>query len=303
MARASAASRSAERSAPSSMPIESRSSPSPMPALRRASGDIEACVIVAGCATRLSTPPSDSASEKHCSPSRNASIATPAAVQLEAQHRAETVLLARRERMSFVAAQAGPVHARHCRMIVEKLSDQRCVLLVRAHARRERAQAAQRQEAVERRAGEAEAVRPPGETLDDGRVFRDDRAADDVAVAVDVLRRRMHDDVGAERERPLQHRRQERVVDDAARADRVRGLRDVADVGDAQQRVRWRLDPDDIWFLRECFGELRRIGQVGEDHAEAAFPRPRIEQAPGAAVAIVRGHARVRRPARARARR
>ncbi len=59
----------------SSMPTESRNSESAMPALRRASGAIDACVIVAGCATRLSTPPSDSASEKHSSPSRNASIA------------------------------------------------------------------------------------------------------------------------------------------------------------------------------------------------------------------------------------
>ena len=43
---------------------------------------------------------------------------------------------------------------------------------------------------------------------------RDDRAADDVAVAAAVLRRRVRDDVGAERERALQVRRGEGVVDD-----------------------------------------------------------------------------------------
>ena len=43
------------------MPIDRRSRPSEMPALARASALMAAWVIVAGCATRLSTPPSDSA--------------------------------------------------------------------------------------------------------------------------------------------------------------------------------------------------------------------------------------------------
>ena len=62
----------------------------------RASGAIAACVIVAGCAIRLSTPPSDSASEKHCSPStkRTHRRASPPSSS-NAQHRAEPVLLAR----------------------------------------------------------------------------------------------------------------------------------------------------------------------------------------------------------------
>ena len=53
----------------------------------------------------------------------------------------------------------------------------------------------------------------------------DDDAADRVAVAVEVLRRAVHDDVGAERERPLQARARERVVDDERRAARVRQSR------------------------------------------------------------------------------
>ena len=46
----------------------------------------------------------------------------------------------------------------------------------------------------------------------------DQRAADDVGVAVQVLRHRVRDDVGAELERALEVRRHERVVD--ARAAR-----------------------------------------------------------------------------------
>ncbi len=47
----------------------------PMPGARRAASSMPACVMLAGCAIRLSTPPSDSASVKHSSPARNAATA------------------------------------------------------------------------------------------------------------------------------------------------------------------------------------------------------------------------------------
>ena len=50
-----------------------------------------------------------------------------------------------------------------------------------------------------------------------------ERAGDDVGVAVEILGRRVHHDVGAERERPGQHRRRDGRVDrDAARRRRAR---------------------------------------------------------------------------------
>ena len=58
-----------------SMPTDSRSRPSEMPATRARVGDIAAWVMVAGCATRLSTPPSDSARVKYCRPSTKARTA------------------------------------------------------------------------------------------------------------------------------------------------------------------------------------------------------------------------------------
>ena len=57
----------------------------------------------------------------------------------------------------------------------------------------------------------------------------DDDAADAVAVAVQELRRAVHDDVGAERQRPLDVRAGERVVDDHA---------DVVPVRDVAARTR-----------------------------------------------------------------
>ena len=63
------------------------------------------------------------------------------------------------------------------------------------------------------------------------------RAADHVAVAVDVLGGRVHDEVGAEPQRLLPGRRQEGVVDHHQRAGRLGQRGHGGDVGDAQQRI------------------------------------------------------------------
>src|SRR5205807_1040902 len=55
-------SRSACRSARSSMPTDSRMKPSTMPSAARRSAGTLACVMIAGCSISDSTPPSDSAS-------------------------------------------------------------------------------------------------------------------------------------------------------------------------------------------------------------------------------------------------
>ncbi len=179
--------------------------------------------------SRLSTPPSDSASVKQLQ-------AVEERLDRGARRRRARSSASRRSRAAGARASACPrcvaqartVHARRppddrTSSSATSAAFSSCARMRGASVRRPRSVRI----AVERRAGEAEAVRPPRELLVQRCVLRDHRAADDVAVAVDVLRRRMHDDVGAERERPLQRRRQERVVDDDGRVDRVRGLRDV----------------------------------------------------------------------------
>src|SRR5881409_2618299 len=108
----------------------------------------------------------------------------------------------------------------------------------------QRTNTAQREIAVEWRAGDAEAVRPPGELLAHHAIRRHHRAAYDVAVTIQVFRRGVDDDVRAERDRLLQRGREEGVVDDDDRADAVRGRRRGPHVGDAQQGIAWRFDPD-----------------------------------------------------------
>ena len=88
---------------------------------------------------------------------------------------------------------------------------------VAVHAHGQRLHAPQHQVAVERRRARRPTAfctkpMPSAELV----VVGGDEPADDVGVAAEVLGGRVHDDVGAERERLLQVRRGERVVDDHA---------------------------------------------------------------------------------------
>ena len=77
----------------------------------------------------------------------------------------------------------------------------------------ERPEPAQHQEAIERAGHAAHRVLEEPEPLGDRRVAGDRDPEDRVAVAREVLRRRVEDDVRAEVQRTLERRRRERVVD------------------------------------------------------------------------------------------
>ena len=116
--------------------------------------------------------------------------------------------------------QAGEVDASNERMSGERIGDRRGVLGVTLDPELERLQSAQRQPAVERRRHRAGRVLEELDRLEDRGVPRQHRALDQVRVAGEVLRHAVNDDVGAELERLLEHRRRERVVDDDERAAR-----------------------------------------------------------------------------------
>ena len=120
--------------------------------------------------------------------------------------------------------EAGVVHRLHALVRREKARDGHRVLAVHAHARRERADAAQHEPGVERRGHAAdELAHVQRRRRTTRRCFaKRERAALHVAVAAEVLRRRVQDDVGAELDRTLQRRRGERAVDDEPRAALVR---------------------------------------------------------------------------------
>ena len=100
----------------------------------------------------------------------------------------------------------------------QELGDPRRVGAVPVHADAEGLDAAQHQPGVERAGDRAHRVLVVGQPLAELGVGDDQRAADDVGVPAEVLRRRVDDDVGAERQRLLQVGRGEGVVDDEQRA-------------------------------------------------------------------------------------
>ena len=148
----------------------------------------------------------------------------------------------------------------------------------------ERPQAAQDEEAVERPGHAAHRVLEEPQPLGDRVVARDGDAEDRVRVAGEVLRRRVEDDVGAERERVLEGRRGERVVDDDERpappalgrplADRSRPTAAMSMilrygfVGDSNQTSRVR----SVSSSQSASGPECEVGVAGVDAAAAGGP-------------------------------
>ena len=62
----------------------------------------------------------------------------------------------------------------------------------------------------------------------------------------------MNDDIGSERERFLEMRRQERIVNDEKRVICMRGIGERADVADAHHRIGRRFDEESTRFRADC---------------------------------------------------
>src|SRR5665213_133130 len=101
-------------------------------------------------------------------------------------------------------------------------------------------------------------------------------AADRRAVAADVLRRRVHDDVGAVLDRAQQVRRGERVVDDQRNAPRMRDPGNRGDVEDVELRVSERLGEHRLRVRPNRRFERRRIGRIDQRHLDPE-PRERVD--------------------------
>jgi hypothetical protein len=210
------------------------------------------------------------------------------ALELEGNHRTEGALLALGELVPGMLCQPRIPHAAHVVLSLEPRREGRGVAGVVLEARVQRAQSAQGEKAVERCAGDTEAVGPPGHLLMHRGVARDHRAADHVAVPVQVLGGRVDNEVRAERQRLLPGRRQESIVDHDQGAGGVRLGGDGRDVGDAQQRVARRLDPHHCRRLRQRRRDRGLIAEVDEVDPPLAAAPPGVKQPVGATVTVVR---------------
>ncbi len=86
-----------------------------------------------------------------------------------------------------------------------------------------------------------------------------DQPADRVAVAADILGRRMHHVVGAERQGFRADRAGKRAVDREAGASLVGDLRRRFDVGQPQERIAGRIDEDQLGLVRGRPGQCIEV--------------------------------------------
>ena len=172
---------------------------------------------------------------------------------------------------------------------LQPLRQRQRVVAMRLHPQVQRLQAAQGEETVERALHRAHRVLQEGQLFAQfGVVAHHQHAADHVGMAVEVLGRRMHDDVGAVFERALQDRRGEGVVDRDQQAVLLRDGGDGGDVDDLQQRVGRGLDPHQPGLRRDRGFERRRIREVDEAEVQRrAALADALEQPVAAAVQVV----------------
>ena len=88
-------------------------------------------------------------------------------------------------------------------------------------------------------------------------------ATHDVAMAAEIFRGRMHDEIGAERERLLNDRCPG-VVANADRAAFVHDLVHGRDIDHFQERIRRRFDPDQFRFRLQRFFHRVEVAHIDE---------------------------------------
>ena len=118
----------------------------------------------------------------------------------------------------------------------------------------------------------------------------DRRAADRIRMTVQVLRRRVHDEIEPVLQRVLQVRRRERVVADGHDPAASRDGRDGAEVDDLEERIGRRFHPDHARVRPQRRLECGHVREVDERHLKPRRALAHVlEQAVAAAVEIVHG--------------
>src|SRR5581483_11121596 len=108
-----------------------------------------------------------------------------------------------------------------------------------------------------------------------------------ITMPIQVLRRRVKYQVSPERQRLLPRRRKECVVNDDECSTGTPELCELLDIGNAQQRIARRLDPQQVGRLGERGANSSLIRKVDELDLSFATTTPRIEQPVSSTVAIV----------------
>ena len=169
---------------------------------------------------------------------------------------------------------------------------------VPVHPQRQGLQAAQQQRRVLRGQHRAGHVLQPlqADALGDLRIGGHRHAGGHVAMPADVLGRRMHHHVRAQRQRPLQVGRAIGVVDHHQRAGGLRAGGDLGDVDQPHVRVGRRLEVHQLGPARHRRVHCGQVGHVDVGHAHAEFADAVVQEGVGAAVHGLVDHDLVARP-------
>ena len=165
-----------------------------------------------------------------------------------------------------VGVEARVVHGDNVGARLEGRSDGGGVLSGLASAEVQGLEAAVGEPRVEGGGHGADGVLEEAEAILEGLGVEGGDTHNDVAMAVDVLGNRVHDDVGAEVERVLDVRGEEGVVDDDEDAMGVGSGHDGADVDQPERGVAGGLDPHELGVLIDVLADvdldLRREGDL-----------------------------------------
>src|SRR5207249_11445930 len=122
----------------------------------------------------------------------------------ERDHAAEVMHLLRGDRVARMPGESRVQGLLDARMPFEETGERMGVVAVLAHAYSERFDSPQHEPAVQRARDGPKGLLEEEEPFRDRWIVRRGEAADDVRVSAEVLGRRVHDDVRAELERPLE---------------------------------------------------------------------------------------------------
>ncbi len=203
---------------------------------------------------------------------------------LEGDHRTVAMVQPRRQFVPRVRSQPREAHPRHRRVRAQAGRQVQRVGLGPLQPDGQRAQPTQREVGLQRPrhgAGEVAAQREAGAQR---RGAGDQHAHQQVGMPGEVLRRRVHDDVGAVLERAHHQRRRERRVDAGDRAHVVRRGDEGGQVGHAHQRIGHRLQPQQIGTGQRR-DDGRGVGDVDGAHLHPAHPLLLVEERHAARIA------------------
>ena len=159
---------------------------------------------------------------------------------------------------------------------------------MRLHPDRQRLDSPKHQPGIEWRENRAGRVLDKLEALGIVFALQNGDAADAVAVAIEVLRGRMNNNIGAKLDRPLEVRRHERIVDSKPAVGTVmRDFRERTNVRDRHDRVCGCLDKNHTRVGADGSFDIARIRCVDVRELDAVMTHDFVEEPECSAINVV----------------